>query len=74
MLLINQIYDIDVDTLKPYQVELRFLITEMDDFIQNYKLDTPIQFSRDSKQKILGFQSQHNHIFNKLIVQINDAE
>lgn len=66
-------YKINKDVLAPYQIELRELITENEDFIRQYKNNTPITFSAASKQHLMKFQQQHNHLFNALIIKINDA-
>jgi len=70
--LINVKYEIDKTILSPYQNNLRELITENKDFIENYNKNCPIVFSEISKTQIIKFQQDNNHLFNEIIVKIND--
>ena len=55
--IINEKYNIDKDMLYPYQNTLRELVTEDENFIQQYKNNADIQFSDDSKNKFIRFQT-----------------
>lgn len=72
--LINQKYKIDVHMLNPYQQELRELVTNNPDYMSQYNSEDPIQFSEDSRLQFIKFQQTHNHLFNDLIILINDSE
>ncbi len=72
--LINEKYKTDTTILNPYQNQLRELITENEDFISQFKNDEPIEFSEESKTQIIKFQQDNSHLFNKIIVQINDEK
>jgi hypothetical protein len=72
--LINEKYKTDKTILNPYQNQLRELITENEDFISQFKNDEPIEFSEESKTQIIKFQQDNSHLFNKIIVQINDEK
>ena len=72
MTLINTKYAIDKKLLDPYQNKLRELITENQDFINQFKSTKPVEFSAESKNKIIIFQQEYNHLFNDLIIGIND--
>lgn len=72
--LISEKYRIDKTILKPYQNDLRELITENEDFIKMFKSDKPIDFSDNSKNQFIKFQQENNHLFNKIIVKINDEK
>lgn len=74
MVLVNQKYDIDKDKLKPYQTDLRIIVTESAEYINNFKQNKAICFSDGSKTNLIQFQQQNNSIFNKLIVNINDFD
>jgi len=74
MKLINQKYAIDKKMLSPYQNELRELITENEDFIKQYETGKPITFSEDSKSQFIKFQQSYNHLFNDIIIRVNDSE
>lgn len=73
MICINDKYKIDKKLLSPYQNELRDLITENVDFINQFKSGKPIEFSDLSRNSFIKFQQEHNQLFNHLIIKINDA-
>lgn len=73
MELLQQTYKIDKEILLPYQNDLRELITENEDFINCFKLDK-VNFSDKSRQKIIQFQQKHNHLFNEVIILINNKD
>jgi hypothetical protein len=66
-------YRLDNKALNPYQNQLRDLITDNVDFINQFGLDVPLNLSQDSKNQLIRFQQQHNHLFNEIIIKINDA-
>ena len=71
MKILNKTYNIKIDTLSPYQNDLRELITENKDFIKSFNSDK-ICFSDDSQRKIIQFQQKNNHLFNEVIISINN--
>lgn len=73
MELLNQIYKIEKAKLSPYQNDLRELITENEDFIRCFK-DDKLDFSDESRKQIIQFQQKHYHLFNEVIVAINDMD
>ena len=73
MTIIHQKYNIDKQKLFPYQNDLRELITESEDFNMQFKDGPIIVFSEESKTKIIEFQNTYNHLFNELIIDINDT-
>jgi len=73
MTLINTKYKIDKSKLKPYQIELRDLITNNHDFMAQYNSEKVI-FSESSRSQLIKFQQSHNQLFNEIIIAINDAE
>jgi len=76
MKLISEKYKISEDILQPYQNELRDLVTNNADFTNQFRekkdKNMPIEFSDNSRHEFIIFQQQHNHLFNDLIVKIND--
>jgi hypothetical protein len=72
MSLIGPRYNVDERLLNPYQNELRKIITENKDFIDQFKADKGINFSNDSKKEFIMFQQNFNHLFNEIIIKIND--
>ncbi len=73
MILINQKYKIDIKKLEPYQNELRELITNNNDFINQFRNDKVV-FSEASRSELIKFQQTHNKLFNEIIIAINDSE
>jgi len=70
--LISKNHSIDRKILYPYQVELRDIITEFDEYIDNYISNTNITLLPTSQLSIIQFEQRNNHIFNDIIVIIND--
>ena len=50
MEILSQKFEIDSDFLKPYQSDLRTTVTELNEFIANYSLDTPLTLEENSKR------------------------
>ncbi|WP_026838313.1 hypothetical protein [Gillisia sp. JM1] len=59
--------------LRPYHIDLRNLITEDANFIQSFKLNEEFVLTEKSKKDLIVFQQKNNSLFNKLIIEINDA-
>lgn len=74
MELINQKYDLDKDTLRNYQVELRNIVTEQDEFNENFKDNLCFVPKESSLNDLLKFQQKNNSKFNQLIIDINDKK
>jgi len=72
MSLLHQKYKVDKNCLEAYQVELRMLVTEFDEFVSSYKTNSEIKLKEESLSKIIKFQQNNNGIFNKIIIKIND--
>lgn len=72
MELVNEKYKIDKDLLKNYQVELRDLVTEFEEFNTNYRKNCNIQLGSQSLRDLIQFQQKNQSKFNKLIININD--
>lgn len=77
MKLIHTKYKIPVNSLFPYQNDLRELVTNNDEFNHQFKekkeTNKPVEFSDNSRHSLIKFQQEHNHIFNDIIVSINDC-
>jgi len=71
---INDKYNIDKKSLLPYQNELRELITENVDFIQQFKSGKLVVFSEQSLNSFIKFQQENNQLFNHLIIKVNDSK
>ena len=71
---LNSKYKIHKDVLNPYTVELRSIVTGLNEFNSNYKGNKKIKLQEDSKSELIKFQQKHNQIFNDLIMKINDAK
>jgi hypothetical protein len=66
-------YSIDKKILSPYQNDLIKLITDNEDFISQFKNGKEIVFSEKSKAQFIKFQQDNAHLFNEMIIKINDA-
>lgn len=73
MEIIDKQYNVNKDTLAPFQNELRTLITENEDFISCFNRPR-IEFSATSQSSIIKFQQENSHLFNEIIVLINEAK
>ena len=68
---INCIYKIDKNTLNPYQNELRDLLTDNEDFNNQFN-DEKLNLSTTSKNSLIKFQQEKNKLFNQIILKINN--
>lgn len=69
---LNSSYAIDLNFLKSFQVDLRSVILESPDFMNQYTKKN-VDFSSNTKSDILRFQQDHGKIFNDLIIKINES-
>lgn len=72
MEIISQKYDVKEDLLKSYQVDLRELVTELEEFNLNFKDNKVITLKESSLRELIKFQQTNNSRFNSLIITIND--
>jgi hypothetical protein len=73
MQLINNKYGIDERKLYPFQNQLRLIITEDKGFIEAYSANYYIELTENTKNEIYRFLQDYSHLFNDLIVEVNDA-
>ena len=64
-------YKINKTSLKPYQIELRELITDNEDFIEQFNSEKLV-LNHNSINLIIKFQQNHNKLFSDLIIKINN--
>lgn len=69
----NTKYKIDKDLLHPFQIDLRDMITENESFIKAYSGNSEIKLTDSERSRIVQFLQDNSHVFNDLIVKINDA-
>ena len=69
---INCIYKIDKNILYPYQNELRDLLTDNEDFNNQFN-DEKLNLSSNSKNSLIKFQQEKNKLFNQIILKINNS-
>lgn len=74
MSILNTKYKVDKNLLMPYQRDLQELVTNNEDFMNQFKSDKPVEFSDSSKVQFIKFQQEHNQLFNDLIIKVNDAK
>lgn len=72
MELLHTKYKIDNTQLNPYQIELRNIVTEQEEFNENYKTNKSINLKESSKRELITFQQVNSSKFNKLIIEINE--
>lgn len=72
--ILEQRYKIPKKLLEPYQIELRELITESNDFISQFNNGTLLVLSSDLQNKLIRFQQSYDYVFNHIITKINDAD
>lgn len=69
---INCNYSINKNFLNSYQNELRDLLTDNEDFNNQFN-DEKLIFSVNSKNSIIKFQQEYNKLFNQIILKINNS-
>ncbi|TYA78538.1 hypothetical protein [Seonamhaeicola marinus] len=74
MEIINQKYGLDKESLKSYQIELRNMVTEQEEFSENFKQNKCFTLKESSLRDLLLFQQNNNSKFNQLIIDINDKK
>jgi hypothetical protein len=74
MNLINNKYNIETTKLNPYQITLQELVTNNEDFMNQFKNDSPVEFSENSKIQLIKFQQENSQLFNEIIIAVNDAK
>mgnify|MGYP006446217159 CR=1 FL=1 len=65
-------YDFDKYELKEYHIEIRYLITNLEEFNNNYRNNEKIELSNESLNQLIFFQQRNYNKFNKTIIKIND--
>lgn len=71
MELIPKSYKIQKNLLDPYQKDLNIIITNDNDYSNSYKENKAVKFS--NKTQFVEFRQKYSHLFNDLIVKVNDA-
>ena len=74
MNLINNKYKIEITKLNPYQITLQELVTNNEDFMNQFKNDKPVEFTEFSKVQLIKFQQENNQLFNEIIIAVNDSK
>lgn len=70
--ILNKKYKINSRFLSSYQIDLRDIVTEFDEFKYNFSKNELIILGEDSKNILMKFQQQSIVVFNNLIIEIND--
>ncbi|WP_071146173.1 hypothetical protein [Bacteroides ihuae] len=73
MKIVSNKYRIDNKYLKHYQHDLNWLITDNEEYVNSFKTDSKIILSQESMIHFLIFEANNDHLFNDLIVRINDS-
>lgn len=73
MTLVYDAYEIDPYLLKPYQIELRELVTEMSEFIEGFQDNVVLNLGATSRNQLMVFHQKNQCLFNEIIILINRA-
>lgn len=70
--IINKKYEVKKNYLNSYQVELRELVTELDEFNSNYNENKKLALKEESFSKLIKFQQENSSKFSSIIIMINE--
>jgi hypothetical protein len=70
--IIKKKYKVKKNYLNSYQVELKKLVTELDEFNLNYKENKKIALKEESFSKLIKFQQENSSKFSSIIIMINE--
>lgn len=70
--IINEKYNVKKNYLNSYQVELRELVTELDEFNSNYNENRKLALKEESFSKLIKFQQENSSKFSSIIIMINE--
>jgi hypothetical protein len=70
--IINKKYKVEKNYLNSYQVELRELVTELDEFNSNYNGNKKLALKEESFSKLIKFQQENSSKFSSIIIMINE--
>lgn len=71
---LDSIYCVNNDKLNSFHSELRELITNCEEFIDNYRDNKEFALKSNTKAKLDRIQIKYNGIFNELIISVNDYD
>ena len=71
---IRDIYTTGDDKLDEFHNKLHDIVINSNEFIMNYRANSPISSSRITHRKLDNIQATYNGIFNKLIIMVNDSQ
>lgn len=72
--ILNKKYNIQTDCFIPFQLTLLDMVTNNRDFMIQFEKTEPVTFSAESKVIFMKFMQSNNHLFNDIIIKINDAK
>lgn len=70
----NNKYKIDKNKLSVYQVDFGEIIVNSDEFVSQFSSNGLISLSDTTRTKLIYFQQVNAHIFNDIIIEINDSK
>lgn len=71
---LGDIYGVEIRDLNKFHVELRELFTNSPEYTANYRGNVPLLFSISTKREIDKLNIKYYHVFNKIIIEINDSK
>jgi len=69
---VGETYSIEENCLSPFVLDLPEIITESEAFTSNFSKNTSTTLDNEARHKLIKFQQEHNKVFNKIIVGINN--
>lgn len=70
--IINEKYNVKINYLNSYQMELRELVTELDEFNSSYNKNRKLALKEESFSKLIKFQQENSSKFSSIIIKINE--
>lgn len=70
--IINEKYKVKKNYLNSYQVELRNLVTELEEFNLSYNENKKLDLEEESFSKLIKFQQANSSKFSSIIIMINE--
>jgi len=74
MQILNERYAIDTTTLSTYQIGLRNTVLDSNVYIDGFRAGGLLIIDSQLTSEILMFRQRNEHLFNELILRINDSK
>lgn len=71
---LKDVYNVESPDLNNFHVELRELLTNSQEYVNNYRANNQLLLTISSKKEIDKLQIKYYHVFNKIIIEVNDSK